>query len=491
MANQSFSLSQQLRLQQVLAPQLRQSLEMLQMPMLELRAMIQHELEQNPTLEEGVGELPAEAQVGDGEPDMALPFDQMEPAIAPVEHPESDGNQKEVDALTRLDESWRELESMDGNHPAYGDEYEEKRRYLMESLTEHESLQEHLMNQLQICGMDEAGMQIGELIIGNLSDDGYFTMPAAELAASAAVDVHQVEDTLAIIQDFHPVGIAARNLSECLLIQLDRIGTGHTIAARIVRSHLEDLAQKKIPEIARALEVPVSDVYEAAKQIAALNPKPGHLYTQDVSAYIAPEITVSKVDGRYVVLNNDDDLPHIRISAHYRHLLEDPATTPEVRQYIQDKIRAGAFLIKSIQQRQRTIRRIASEIVITQTDFLEHGVSHLKPLTMAEVAKIVGVHETTVSRAVSGKYLQTPRGIYELKFFFTPAIQTSDGKSISNKSVQDMISTLVSGEDHAHPLSDQDLMEALQKQGVPIARRTIAKYRLMLKIPPSHLRKVE
>jgi RNA polymerase sigma-54 factor len=230
-------------------------------------------------------------------------------------------------------------------------------------------------------------------------------------------------------------------------------------------------------------------VLHAAKLIATLDPKPGRIFTTDVATYVFPEIAVQKVDGEYVVVLNDDQLPHVRISRYYRDLLNDESTKPEVKSYIRERIRSGAFLIKSIHQRQSTIYRIATEIVKTQSEFLDHGIAHLKPLTMAQVANVVGVHETTVSRAVAGKYMKTPDRVYEMKYFFTPGIKTTDGKQVSNKTVRDMIARMVADEDSSAPLSDQEIMAGLKQQGIDIARRTIAKYRLTLRIAPSHMRK--
>ena len=243
-------------------------------------------------------------------------------------------------------------------------------------------------------------------------------------------------------------------------------------------------------DIARSLGVPVEEVQQNAKIIATLDPKPGRIYSEDVATYVLPEVVVKKVEGEYVVILDDDQLPHVRISRHYRKLLENEDTTREVKSYVRERIRSGAFLIKSIHQRQKTIHKIASEIVSNQTEFLDHGISRLKPLTMAEVADRVGVHETTVSRAVSAKYMQTPQGMYEMKYFFTPGIKTSDGTEVSNKTVKDMIANLVAREDPAKPLSDQEIVARLKADGIKIARRTVAKYRLVLRIPPSHMRKV-
>lgn len=462
----------------MLAPQLRQSLEMLQVPILELRAMIQKELEQNPTIEEG--------------PESRESVE-IEPGTGEVNEKEDRHDQldfdKEFEALSKLDDEWREYFFQNSQNRPYTEEDEERRQFLLDSMPQRESLQEHLLNQLKLAGLSESDRQIGELIIGSINDDGYLTGTLQDLAQSVGTDAEHLTDVLAIVQDFHPTGVGARDLRECLELQLARLNATDSMAGTIVREHLDLLGGRKFTEIARILKATPEEVQQAAKMIASLDPKPGSVYSDEATTYVMPEIVVQKVDGVYVVVLNDDQLPHVRISNHYRTLLADPATTAEVRTYVQERIRAGVFLIKSIHQRQKTIYRIANEIVSTQQEFLEHGVSQLKPLTMAEIAGRVGVHETTVSRAVAGKYMKTPGGIYELKYFFTPGIKTADGTEISNKTVKDIIATLVGNEDAEKPLSDQEIMEKLQEKGISIARRTIAKYRLMLHIPPSHLRK--
>ncbi|MCX7590793.1 MAG: RNA polymerase factor sigma-54 [Kiritimatiellae bacterium] len=471
----ALTLSQQQQLQMILAPQLRQSLEMLQVPIMELRALIQHEIEQNPTLEEvplGGEKIEIEQDRGDTDEDKKeLDFE------------------KEYEVLTRLDDEWREYFFQNIHSRPYTEEDEEKRQFLLNSIPQRESLQEHLLKQLRLSGLSEEDLRFGELIIGSINDDGYLTTSLQELADSVNCDVSRLEDILSVIQDFHPVGAGARDLRECLLIQIDRLGKGNSLAAEIVRNHLDKLAARKFPEIARALKVPIEEVQQAAKFIGTLDPKPGQAFSAELAAYVEPEVIVEKIDGEYVVILNDDNLPHIKISNHYRRLMNDENTPPDVKQYIRERIRSGAFLMKSIEQRQRTIHRIASEIVKKQRDFLEHGVSHLKPLTMAEIAREVNVHETTVSRAVSGKYMKTPIGTFEMKYFFTPGIQKADGTAVSNKAVKDLIAKMVAEEDPAKPLSDQEIMEKLREQGINIARRTIAKYRLVLRIPPSHLRR--
>jgi len=360
---------------------------------------------------------------------------------------------------------------------------------VMDSLPQRESLQEHLMMQLELAGLSEADRQIGELIIGSINEDGYLTTSVEDLAASAGIDLVQIQDVLTVIQDFNPTGVGARDLRECLLLQMDRLGKADTLAYRIAREHLEGLAGHKFQDIARALKATPEEVQAAGEFIATLDPKPGLAYSTDVPTYVLPEITVAKIEGRYVVILNDDNLPHVRISNHYRKLMEDPSTPPDVKEYVLQRVRSGVFLIKSIQQRQQTLFKIATEIVKAQNAFLEQGLAFLKPLTMAQVADVVGVHETTVSRAVSGKYIQTPVGVFEMKYFFAPGFKMEDGTDVSNKSVQDMIAKLVADEDQGRPLSDQQIVVKLRAQGVTIARRTVAKYRLVLRIPPSHMRK--
>jgi RNA polymerase sigma-54 factor len=274
-----------------------------------------------------------------------------------------------------------------------------------------------------------------------------------------------------------------------LLLQLRRLGKEDSTAAHIVQHHLDELGGKKYAPIAKALHLSLEEVQQAARFIATLEPRPGRLFSAESPAYILPEVVVQKVGDDYVIVMNRDQIPHLRISKHYRQLMESPETANEVKSYIRDKVRAGAFLIKSIGQRQQTIYRIAAEIVKVQRDFFEQGVTALRPLTMAEVAGVLGIHETTVSRAIANKYMQTPRGTFEMKYFFTPGLKTADGKDISNKTIKDTNSQMIANEDPAHPLSDQDMVAGLAESGIKVARRTIAKYREELHILPSHLRK--
>ena len=474
MAELSLGMFQQQRQQMLLAPQLRQSLELLQVPVLELRTLVQQELERNPTIEE----KPADNEQVEVEPGAE------ERATA-----EDLEFQDEFKKLAELDDEWRDYFRQTQASRPYNADEEAKREFLMNSLTRPESLQAHLLYQLHLAGLPDHDQKIGELIIGSINDDGFLTTPPEEMAAAGGYVVAEIEHVLAVIREFDPIGVAARDLQECLLLQLERLGKKDSLAAHIVQSHLEELGAKKFAQIAKAQKVTLEAVQTAAQLIATLEPKPGRRFNAEEPTYVTPEVMVQKVRGEYVVLMDNEQMPHLSISKHYRQLMEDPATSREVRAYIREKIRAGAFLIKSIQQRQQTIFRIATEIIKVQHDFLEHGVASLKPLTMAQVATIIGVHETTVSRAIANKYMLTPRGLFEMKYFFTPGYQGADGQTVSNKVIKDAIAQMVAAEDSAHPLSDQLIVAKLKEKGFNVARRTIAKYREELRILPSHLRK--
>lgn len=465
---------QQQRQQMLLAPQLRQSLELLQVPVLELRTLVQQELERNPTIEEKPSDTD---QV------------EVEPSAEEQAKAEDVEFQDEFRKLTELDDEWRDYFRQTQATRPYSADDAAKREFLMNSLTLPESLQAHLVYQLHLAGLTEHDLKMGELIIGSINDDGFLTTSTEEMAAAGGYAIAEIERVLAVIREFDPIGVAARDLKECLLLQLERLGKRNSLAADIVRHHLEELGAKKFAQIAKAQKVTLEAVQTAGELIATLEPKPGRQFNADEPTYVSPEVMVQKVRGEYVVLMDQEQIPHLSISKHYRQLMEDPATSREVKTYVREKIRAGAFLIKSIQQRQQTISRIATEIVKVQHDFLELGVASLKPLTMAQVATIVGVHETTVSRAIANKYMLTPRGLFEMKYFFTPGYQNVDGQTVSNKVIKDAIAQLAAAEDPAHPLSDQTIVAKLKEKGFNVARRTIAKYREELRILPSHLRK--
>ena len=326
---------------------------------------------------------------------------------------------------------------------------------------------------------------------GQLLDiTGYLRLSLDDLARTAGTTPEDMQRALTLVQSFEPAGIAARDLRECLLLQLVRLGRQDSLAYQVVDKYLEELARNHVPQVARALGVTPAALYEAMTEVKQLQPRPGNAVdTQDVQ-YILAELTVEQnEEGEYVVRTHRDYLPRLRISAHYLRILEDPDIAKEVKQYVKDKITGGNLLIKSIAQRQTTLQRIAEVVVARQHGYFEQGEEALVPLTMNQVAEEIGVHETTVSRALASKYVQTPRGLLPLKYFFTGGYETDGGEQLSSHSIKHKIQSLISEEDPAKPISDQAIMDQLKAQGLNVARRTVAKYREELGIPSSHLRK--
>jgi RNA polymerase sigma-54 factor len=460
------SQTQSLSQQQVLAPQLQQSLQILQAPMLELRNLIQQELCTNPTLEEDI----------------------TEPTIEDKKQ-EHDEFQEEFDRLAKLDEEWRDYMSQTQSYSGRSAEEEERRQFFFDSIVGQETLQQHLLDQVHSSELSESDRQLAELIIGNIDDSGFLQTMPEDIANNTGMDLEDIKRVLDFVHTFHPVGVGARDLRECLLIQLRRLSKDQSLEYRIVDRHLEDLGKRRFPEIARRLGTTVEQVQRAANFIGTLDPKPGQVFTPDPNNYVLPDVNVDKIGTEYQITLNGEQIPHLRISNTYKDLMSQENNGNDVKDYIRDKIRSGKFLIKSIHQRQQTISNIAHEIVTRQKDFLEAGPSALKPMTMVQIADAVGVHETTVSRAISGKYMSTPQGVFDMKYFFTPGYQTSAGESMSNTSVKGAIAELVKGEDTRSPLSDKEIVEILEKRGIPIARRTVAKYRNELNILPSNMRK--
>jgi RNA polymerase sigma-54 factor len=473
MAGQGMHQSQSLTLQQILAPQLQQSLLILQTPLLELRNLVQQEMETNPVLEE----LPDESRTD--ERDAAEPAD--------------NNFKEEFEKLVTLDEEWRDYMAQSASYNSEGfrnsQEAQDKRQFFFDSIAVQETLQQHLVAQLNQTTLKADDRKAAELIVGNIDDDGFLQSTPEEMALSSGVPKEDFEKMLGLIQGFYPPGVGARDLRECLLIQLQREGRENSLEYRIVSEHMEDLGKRRFPEIARRMDISVEEVQRATNRIARLNPRPGQVFAAAPQNYVLPDVTVEKVDGDYQIILNNEQIPHLRISNVYKDIIAQGNNGAEVKDYIRDKIRSGKFLIRSIHQRQQTISNIAHQIVSRQRDFFEHGPSHLKPMTMGEIADAVGVHETTVSRAVSGKYMATPQGIFEMKYFFTSGYQTATGQSMSNTSVKEAVLDLVKHEDGNAPLSDQEIVEILTERGIPIARRTVAKYRTELNILPSHMRR--
>jgi RNA polymerase sigma-54 factor len=470
MAGPGMHQSQNLSLHQVLAPQLQQSLLILQAPLLELRNLVQQEMETNPVLEE----LP-------NEPDA----DERSTA----DNAADDKFKEEFDKLAKLDEEWRDYMAQSSTYSGRSQEAEDKRQFFFDSIATQETLQQHLMGQLNQNVLNGSDRKTAELIIGNIDDNGFLQITPEEMALNTGIPQEEFEHMLTLIQSFYPPGVGARDLCECLLIQLKREGRQASLEYKIISEHMQDLGKRRFPEIARRMGVSVEQIQKCANNIARLDPRPGQVFATAPQNYVLPDVTVEKVNGTYQVILNGEQIPHLRISNTYKDIMAQDGKGSEVKDYIRDKIRSGKFLIKSIHQRQQTISNIAHQIVKRQRDFFDKGSSYLKPMTMVQIADAVGVHETTVSRAISGKYMATPQGVFDMKYFFTPGYQTSSGESMSNTSVKGAILDLVKNEGGSAPLSDKEIVEILSKRGIPIARRTVAKYRTELNILPSNMRR--
>ncbi len=457
-------------MQQVLAPHLFQSLEILQMPLLDLQQMIKQELSENPTLEATQEQADEQIEIEQGTKD--------------VERDEFDNEFDKLAALGEEFDSFYENRQVSG-----GSDAEEKYQYMMDSLSEATSLHDQLLDQLNLSSLNEYERKIGEIVVGNINDDGYLTLDVEDLLALPNFPVETLDKILDVIHDFEPAGVGARDLRECLLLQLKRAGKEDSQEYQLIADHLDLLGRHKFDEIARAMGLAVDRVKELAKAVAKLDPKPGHNFSEERIEYVTPEIILEKKDGEYVITQNKKPYPKLFISQKYLQMLKDPNTSKEVKLYIREKITKSKQFIQSIDQRMNTIYRIAVEIVRIQRDFFDHGVSKLKPLNMKTVAELLEVHETTISRATTGKYMQTPQGLLSMKYFFKPGIMTTSGESISNESVKAALGEIVRDEDKKKPFSDAKLVTLLEEKGMKIARRTVAKYRDQLRILPSHLRK--
>ena len=472
----------QMRQEMKLAPRMMQALRFLQVPLPELRELVRAELEQNPVLEEKLGD--SESLPG-AEPLAAATVDDVDQE----NDFEPDDFGREIDALEKMLEP-RPLDDAPGT-PAPSPEAEEKRQFFLDSITAPPSLHAHLEEQLNESGVGEAQKKAGEYIIGNVDENGWLAADMAEVSRESGVPEKAVEEALATVQEFDPPGVAARNLKECLLIQLRRAGHGADSAAvKLVAAHLEELGDKSPAELAKTAGLSEDEAAAALKLIASLDPKPGLRFSAPPAVYVAPEVDIRRTaEGVYAVDMLRDAMPRLHISAEYESMLEDPETAAEARKYLAEKIRSGKFVMHSLHQRRETIRRIAEEIAGAQGEFFEHGISRLKPMTMGTVAEKLGVHETTVGRAVSGKYARTPQGVFELRFFFTGGLATADGGSISTEAVKEAVAKAIGREDVRKPLSDQAIAEKLAAEGLKVARRTVAKYREQLGLPPAHKRK--
>jgi len=460
----------------ILTPSLQQAIKLLPMSTLELSDLLNQEMVENPMLEE-------------------VPTEDLQPVDASQEQ------EKPAADATAKNDTWDDQDYEyffgdyldDGYRPRAPQEVRELPP-IENTLSTSTSLTDHLMWQLSMQSDDSDPVirEIGSAIIGNLDDDGYLVASSEELAAMGPWAIGDVERALKTVQAFDPVGVAARDLQECLLLQLRHLGLQGTNTEKIVTEHLKLLQNHQVPEIARKLGVPIDDLKEHIEVIRNLDPKPGSRYNPNQSQYVIPDVYIIKVEDQYVAVLNEDGLPQMRISPVYRRLLDKTAAdnTDETRAYVKDKFRSALWLIKSVEQRQKTIQKVANSIINFQRDFLDHGIEHLRPLVLRDVANDIGMHESTVSRVVTNKYMHTPQGVFEMKYFFHSGISSSYGESVSSVTIKQRIRKIIDNEDARKPLSDSKIVSILQREGLVLARRTIAKYREELKIPTSNQRKV-
>ena len=464
-----------------MTPQLQQAIKLLQLSRMELMDVVREELEENPVLEEGQETPEEKAQ---SEEELAAE-NTDEAAPEALKEIEGDG-----DGMADID--WKTyLESYSlGGTTADSYEDDEDRPSYENLLTKKPSLTDHLMWQLGLSRLENREREVAAEIIGNVDDDGYLQVSIEELSAQIGCEPEQAEKVLTAVQDFDPPGVASRSLQECLLKQVEQLGMTEDAVGIILRDHINDLENRRYQVIARCLQITLDDVFSAAKFISSLDPRPGSQFGQEDVHYIIPDIFVYKISDEYIVVLNDEGLPNLRINSFYRNALSGAEQLDEkAGEYIQEKLRGALWLIKSIHQRQRTIYRVTKSIVKFQRDFFDRGVEHLKPLVLRDVAEDIEMHESTVSRVTTNKYVQTPQGLFELKYFFNSGINTTGGDSVASESVKSKIKEIITAEDARKPFSDQKIVEILRGQGIDIARRTVTKYREMLGVGSSTQRK--
>jgi RNA polymerase sigma-54 factor len=475
----ALELRQQLRLTQqlIMTPQLQMAIKLLQLSRLELLDTIRQELEENPTLEEDVQEVSPEEQSAEKSEDL----------------PADPSSTKEV----TIEEKIRD--DIDWNN--YIDEYNSSGRVHFETerkdapnfesfVTRKESLREHLLWQLLMTSPTEEEEKIGTLIAGNLDKDGYMDVPVEYLANESGATPDKVEQILSLMQTFDPIGVCARNLSECLLIQAKYFELDDTIVIEIITNHLNHLENKNYKAICKVLKTNIEDIISAVNVIIGLDPRPGLQFLDEEPQYITPDIYVYKLDGNFVIMLNDDGMPKLRVNPFYKSAVKNGKKMPDnVKDYVQEKMRSATWLIRSIHQRQKTIYKVMESILKFQHVFFEKGIQHLKPMVLRDVAEDIEMHESTISRVTTNKFVHTPRGIFELKYFFNSSIQSIEGDALASASVQEKIRLIIDSENPQKPYSDDKISKLLKEDNINIARRTVAKYREIMKVLPSSKRK--
>jgi RNA polymerase sigma-54 factor len=506
------SLSQRL----VLTPQMRQRIELLAMTKLELSDMVMTEMAANPVLEEAApGEgadegssaadeiaaidattadynAPGEARETAPPTDFAQQDDGAAMTASSAEVGAIDGEaepERERDSFQEIDFGSTFEEYLDPGYKTH--EYEARDEVSFENmLTRRQSLYEQLIWQLHLTDIADDVRTAGEAIIGNLDENtGFLDATVEEIAAMGPWTVEIVEQALRIVQRLDPVGVAARDVRESLLIQLDYYGCGERLAARMVQDHLESLQTHKLPELAKTLGVPLEQVIEEMEIIKKLDPKPGRKYSADEAQPVVPEVTIEKLGDGYMIRFEDEGMPHLRINRTYRQMMESKDSSKETRDYIKERFRSAVDLLKNIEHRRQTIYRVCQSIVERQQEFLDHGIEHLRPMMLKDVAEDIGMHLSTVSRVVNRKYVNTPQGVYELRRFFTEGMKSDSGEDVSTRVLKLQIKKMIEAEDPHHPITDDEIAKRLARQGVKMSRRTVAKYRDQMRIPGSRERR--
>lgn len=484
------ALEQRLQLKQSLqlrmTPQLRLAIKILQLSRPELEVMIADELCQNPVLEEAVDTVPerdVEQRTGDLETSES---EVPEPAAVETE-PEAAQEVGQLDIDEYLDRHSSELH---GSVGAGSDRDDNRDRLFENARAPEDTLAEALLDQLALLAMSDEERRLAEVIANNLDDDGYLSSSLEELAFLTDSSVEQVQEAREIVQELEPCGCASIDLRECLLVQLRTIGyESDDYVVAVADRFLKELESQKYDKVAKALGTSVQEIVEAHRIIRSLDPRPGRRFGINDTRYITPDAYIVRIGDDFQVALNDEGIPALQVSSYYRTMMKGRDAGGEATGYLQEKVRAASWLIKSIEQRQRTLRKVVESIVRFQSEFLRQGVSALRPMVLKDVASDIGMHESTISRATSGKYVHTPQGIFELKWFFTSSLHTSTGTDVSSESVRRKILDIVAKENPRQPYSDQYICEQLARENIDIARRTVAKYREGLGILPSSKRK--
>lgn len=534
------TLTTQLSQRLVLTPQLRQRIEMLQMTKLELNELVNQQLVENPVLEEvpseevsvapslsddsftetsastrentsevntgGDTEIyngatdSADFSVNSATPANESVYESLDTSVSPAERTSEiasstnepveyeEGESRERDSFEEIDFGSTFEEYLDPGYRTRETEVKEGPSF-EQFLSSQQTLGEYLEWQLRMTPAKDDVREAAEAIIGNLNDDGYLEGTREEIAALGPWPMETVNAAFDLISMLDPVGVGATNLQECLLMQLKAHGYGDRLAATLIRDHFHKLQNHKLPELARELGVPVETIVEEMKLIRQLEPRPGRRFTPTGAHYIEPEVYIEKMGDDYIIRFNDDGLPQLRINSQYRRMMENKETSKETRDYIKDRFRSAVDLLKNIEHRKQTIYRVCEQIVYRQRDFLDHGIEHIKPMMLKDISEDIGIHLSTVSRVVNGKYAHTPQGVIELRRFFTEGMVNDEGEEVSTRIIKLKIKKMIEAEDARHPLTDDEIAARLAAEGQRLSRRTVAKYRDQLRIPGSRERR--